>query len=463
MITKEKGLTKSHTRAAARAPKAKAPGSERESTRRGKTKKRERIEDLKAKIAELGRFASFPILNPNPIVEIDLSGNIIFMNNAAKNVLREGNLGEHGDMFLPADIGTILTDARNGVALEYYREVSIHGRVFEERIYHSPEYHSLRIYAHDITEQSNAEEQLKHSIRELQQRQRELSALLQGSSAVLRYDNFMDAAQGIFNACKDVIGAASGYIAIVSEDGKHNEVVYLDSGGLACTVDPDTPMPIRGLRGEVFNSGRPIYHNDFSRSEWNHFLPDGHVRLENVLMAPMIIGSKVVGLFGLGNKPGGFTDHDVQIASAFSEFAAISLMRKHVEGALRESKEVLQKANEELERQVQERTEDLFDAYEKVLSERQRFFSVLEKIPGYVCLLTRDYTFSYVNEAFKERFGDPKWQPCYLFLFNRQTPCDTCITFKVCDDLKPQQREWVGPDNKTYTVFDYPFTDVCRS
>ena len=189
----------------------------------------------------------------------------------------------------------------------------------------------------DITSRKQTERALLDALATSVQRHAEISALLEGSKAISRYRNFMDAAESIFNSCKNVVGAASGYIAMVSHDGTKNEVVFLDSGGLICSVDPGLPMPIRGMRGEVFSSGNAIYHNDFPQSGWAHFLPEGHVQLENVLMAPMIIENKVVGLFGLGNKPGGFTENDVRITSAFSEFAAIALSQKKAEEDLHKS------------------------------------------------------------------------------------------------------------------------------
>ena len=149
--------------------------------------------------------------------------------------------------------------------------------------------------------------------------------MLEGSRAVLEYREFQDAARSIFDSCKKLIGATGGYIAILSEGGAENEVLFLDSGGLGCTVDESLPMPIRGLREQVYRSGKAAYHNGFSQSEWAHFLPDGHVSIENVLFAPLLVDGNTGGLLGLANKPGGFNGNDARMASAFGELAAIAL------------------------------------------------------------------------------------------------------------------------------------------
>jgi len=187
----------------------------------------------------------------------------------------------------------------------------------------------------DVTERKRAE--ASEALQQSQQKQAEISALLEGSRAVLRHREFQDAARAIFDSCKNLIGASAGYIALLSRDGKENEVLFLDSGGLSCTVDESLPMPIRGLRAEAYRTGEVVYDNDFSQSKWMKYMPEGHVDLENVLFAPLIIDGKTVGLMGLATKPGGFTEDDTRLASMFGEFAAIALRNSQILESLESS------------------------------------------------------------------------------------------------------------------------------
>lgn len=157
-------------------------------------------------------------------------------------------------------------------------------------------------------------------------RETEVAAILTACKAVLEQREFQQAAQSIFDACKALIGATGGYVALLTEERVDNEVLFLDSGGLACTVDTSLPMPIRGLRAEAYRTGQATYENDFPGSAWAEFMPAGHLRLENVLFAPLVLNQEAVGLLGLGNKPGGFTDEDARIASAFGQLAAVALL-----------------------------------------------------------------------------------------------------------------------------------------
>ena len=77
--------------------------------------------------------------------------------------------------------------------------------------------------------------------------------------------------------------AVCSYYRFLGHDGMENEVLFLDSGGRPCTVDPALPMPIRGLRGEVYRTGAVAYENDFRSSPWIEFLPQEHVDMDNLL------------------------------------------------------------------------------------------------------------------------------------------------------------------------------------
>lgn len=198
----------------------------------------------------------------------------------------------------------------------------------------------------DITERTLKDEALKQKELKLrvaldgsESRERQVSSLLIAARAVLETSSFADTARRIFDLCRQLLGAASGYVALLSQDGHENEVLFLEAGGLPCSVDPGLPMPIRGLRADAYRTGKPVFDNDFAHSPWMEFMPEGHVSLNNVLFAPLNLGGRTVGLLGIANKPGGFTEEDSALAGAFAEIAAIALSKVRDEDALRESEE----------------------------------------------------------------------------------------------------------------------------
>jgi len=121
------------------------------------------ITERKQAEAEIQRLASFPLLNPNPVLELDANGRMIFCNPAAKQFLEKTGHENSSNPFIPQDIQAILQDLRDSKAGQFLREVEVNGFLFEELIYISPPFQSVRIYTMDITERSRAVEALRKS------------------------------------------------------------------------------------------------------------------------------------------------------------------------------------------------------------------------------------------------------------------------------------------------------------
>ena len=231
-------------------------------------------------------------------------------------------------------------------------------KVFFE-IHAYPSKDGISVFSRDITQRMQTERELVETLEAAHRRQAEVSALLEASKAVLVNREFSKAARAIFDSCKDLLGASAGYIALLSKDEKKNEVLFLDSGGLPCNVDPSLPMPIRGLRAEVYSTGKVAYNNDFPHSEWANLMPEGHVTLKNVLFAPLSIENKTVGIIGLANKPEAFTERDAQMGLAFGEIASVALINSRMLEKLEENENLLKAHSERLKELVEEKTKQL--------------------------------------------------------------------------------------------------------
>jgi PAS domain S-box-containing protein len=246
------------------------------------------------------------------------------------------------------------------LSFESYFEILPYENWYDVRVF--PRKEGISVYFRATTERKQAEEAARRLVEESRQREEEAAALLESSRAVLEYQEFSDAAKAIFESCKKLIGATSGYVSLLSRDGAQNEAVFIDSGGWECAVDPNLPMPIRGMRAEAYESGRPVYENNFPESEMQKLLPPSHAPLENALFAPLLIGGNTVGLIGLGNKPGGFTDTDARLAVAFADHAAIAFRNSRYLTAIRKSEERYRLLSESLERTVKNKVAELQQA-----------------------------------------------------------------------------------------------------
>jgi PAS domain S-box-containing protein len=184
----------------------------------------------------------------------------------------------------------------------------------------------------DVTEHRKLEAARQQALHESQ-------ALLEAARAVLEELDFPSAARAIFGHCAAAIGVSAGYVALLGEAGGENEVLFLEPGGERCTVDPALPMPIRGLRERAYREGRAVYENAFEAGPHRALLPEGHLALDSVLFAPLVLEGTGVGLMGLCNKPGGFDDEDARLAGAFGELAAVALREHRTREELRANEE----------------------------------------------------------------------------------------------------------------------------
>jgi PAS domain S-box-containing protein len=122
------------------------------------------VTELKQAEERSHHLASFPQLNPNPVIEVDTSGTVTFANPAARKTLE--NLGLDKDdaaAFLPADLEDILKDLENKEEATLYRERRVKDRLFGATVQCLPQFNVLRIYAFDITERRRAEEAVRRA------------------------------------------------------------------------------------------------------------------------------------------------------------------------------------------------------------------------------------------------------------------------------------------------------------
>ncbi|PLW99324.1 MAG: hypothetical protein C0594_17210 [Marinilabiliales bacterium] len=230
--------------------------------------------------------------------------------------------------------------------IERYGKVAMTGEPDTFELFHKP---TNKLYRCNVYRPFDNNEQfcvMFEDITTIKKTQNKIYSLYDAAKIVQQLGDFKVTAQKLFNKCKKLTGATSGYVALLSENGEENEVLFLDSGGLACSVDESLPMPIRGLRSEAYKLSKAVYHNDFMNSEHIKFMPEGHMVLKNVMFAPLVINNKTVGLIGIANKPTDFTEDDLEIITPMAELAAVALVNSRNLTELGKTNDELEKINE---------------------------------------------------------------------------------------------------------------------
>ncbi|OPX62909.1 MULTISPECIES: PAS domain S-box protein [unclassified Methanoregula] len=100
---------------------------------------------------QIRRLASFPELNPEPVIEINQNREITYANPACLTWLENLKMPGNPAAFLPKDIAEIARSLKESPSGFITREVTVGEAVFEESLTLSPGGRAVRIYAHDIT------------------------------------------------------------------------------------------------------------------------------------------------------------------------------------------------------------------------------------------------------------------------------------------------------------------------
>ncbi|MHB8770629.1 MAG: PocR ligand-binding domain-containing protein [Syntrophales bacterium] len=258
---------------------------------------------------------------------------------------------------------------------------------------------------------------------------------------------------------EEITGSAIGFIGEVGADGLLHDVAISDTGWDACRMtDADDrqrapgSFKIHGIYGRVLEDGKGFFTNDPAAHPDSIGVPPGHPALASFLGVPLMNEGRVIGMIAMGNREGGYDTPQLEALEALAPVVVEAFQRARAEEALR-------RLNAELEERVASQTAEIRRTCAAVEAERQRFYDVLETLPAYVVLLTPDYRVPFANRTFRERFGVAPGKRCYEHLFGRTEPCEICETYTVLKTGGPHHWEWIGPDGRTYDVFDYPFTD----
>lgn len=122
------------------------------------------ITERKRTEEELVRLASFPRLNPNPVIEANVVGEPTYLNPVAKRLFPDlGELGERHPAL--SGLGSIRQLIQEANGRPYTRQIQVDKRFYHQTISHVPGSDLLRLYTIDVTERHQAQEAM-NEIRE---------------------------------------------------------------------------------------------------------------------------------------------------------------------------------------------------------------------------------------------------------------------------------------------------------
>jgi PAS domain S-box-containing protein len=188
----------------------------------------------------------------------------------------------------------------------------------------------------DVTKRKQAEEALKRQ-----------HAILAGINRIFQEALTCETEEQLGETClavaEELTDSKFGFIGELNQEGKMDDIAISYLGWEVCRV-PGTEklvvpknIHVHGIYGVCLREGRSEIANDPANHPHSIGVPAGHPPITAFLGVPLKYAGKTIGLIGLGNKEGGYTDADREAVEALALAVVEAFTRLRAEEALRQS------------------------------------------------------------------------------------------------------------------------------
>ena len=310
---------------------------------------------------EITWLASFPERNPNPVVEIDLTGAVFYMNPAAQH--RFPDLREQGfnDPWLEGLESMIARFKHEGIC-ELQREIQIDNDWYSQPVYYLPEAGRLRVYGTEITERKRAEQQTIHM-------KRLYATLSQVNQTIVRVKNRDELYQTICDVVVKFGDFSAAWIGLLDEGP--GEVRPIVANGpdvnnwsfpaINIHTEPHTQGPIaRAIRNYTVITSKKLQTEENVQIWYDQLQQRGWY---SAAVIPFSLRGRTIGtLILVSQEKGLFNDEDeVRLLDEMGLDISFALDILETEAERKQAEEALYESEERLRLSLQAANQGLYD------------------------------------------------------------------------------------------------------
>jgi signal transduction histidine kinase/pSer/pThr/pTyr-binding forkhead associated (FHA) protein len=301
--------------------------------------------------AALVRMASFPELTPNPILEIDLSGVVTYLNPSA--VMQFPDISDLGMMHpMMQGLLPMTRPTQPGHRSFFVREVEIDDRVYEQSVHYIAESDLVRSYVSDITVRKRAEEQLRHQA----QREAIINRIVQAMRGTMVTAEVLQITVGLL---LEALEASHCIIVQNNSDGELvNHYVSHTAVGRYDLIQGNERI-LRLCQPALTEGNQVVLTEDDSQLDLEILAISQQCQFTSVLITPLIYLQNDLGSITLFQKsnpnnsiPREWNMDERGLVKTIADQCAIAIHQAQLY-------QKVQDLNADLERQVQERTAQL--------------------------------------------------------------------------------------------------------
>ena len=253
---------------------------------------------------EIRRLASFPELNPNPVVEIDSTGAVCYMNPAARHKFPDLQTEGFKHPWL-AGLEEVIERFQQEEITERQREIQIGADWYSQPLHYVPETARLRVYGSEITERIRAEQQAL-------QMKRLYATLSQVNQAIVRVKSQDELFRSICEVAVQFGEFALAWVGLLDEST--GEVQPVAAHGLDVKqwpfqlVNIESGPVVDGLIATAIRTSCVVTSDDLQSDETMesvHELFEKHGYHASAGV-PLQLRGKTIGILNLVSSQGGF-------------------------------------------------------------------------------------------------------------------------------------------------------------
>ncbi|MGD8491399.1 MAG: GAF domain-containing protein, partial [Anaerolineae bacterium] len=277
----------------------------------------QQTEQLRQANAELARLASFPTLNPAAIIEVDLDGQVHYLNPAAEEMFPDCRReGLHCSLL--ADLPSVAALLHENGGRSHLRQIEIEERWYQQVLHLVPNSERIRSFVIDITERKRAEEAL-------QQQNEYLAALHATTLGLISRLDLSELLQDIVSRAGQLLRTPHGFMFLL-EPGEKAFEQKVGLGIFAETIGVRLKRG-EGASGRAWMTGKPMVVADYDALE-SRARVYGYGRIRALTAVPLKSGDEVVGTIGMAfgaESDRTFSDAEVELLSRFAQLASLAL------------------------------------------------------------------------------------------------------------------------------------------
>ncbi|MHB8908421.1 MAG: GAF domain-containing protein [Syntrophales bacterium] len=181
------------------------------------------------------------------------------------------------------------------------------------------------------------------------------TALLAGINKIFWEALTSGSEEELGNVClavaEEITDSKAGFIGEINAEGLHS-IAISNPGGDGRIVDrdghasPPGNFEIHGIYGRVLTEGRGFFTNDPANHPDSIGVPPEHPPLHSFLGVPLMSNGGVIGMIGVGNREGGYTQEQLEALEALGPAVVGAFYRRRSEEEAASLGELLERAEQ---------------------------------------------------------------------------------------------------------------------